>query len=151
MRLILRRAVPSDVQSVSEVARTAYEVYVERLGVEPPPMLWDYEAIIASAEVWIVDRERQLVGFIVLRPEPDHVLIENVAVCPAHQHLGIGRRLLAHAELRARTLGAPETKLFTHQSMVENQTLYERQGYREYCRSEELPHQRVHYRKELPD
>lgn len=150
MMLKFRRATASDFRAVSDIARSAYGVYVDRLGgIAPPPMLWDYKAIIANAEVWVVKRERELVGFLVLRQESDYLLIENLAVSPAHQHLGIGRHLLAHAESRARAVGFPETKLFTHQSMVENQALYERQGYSEYRRTEQPPHQRVHYRKAL--
>ncbi len=48
-----------------------------------------------------------IAGAIETSPAKGHLLIENVAVSPAHQRRGIGRRLLAHAEQVAAALGYP--------------------------------------------
>ena len=53
-------------------------------------------------------------------PNPMLVWIENVAVHPDHQHRGIGRRLVAFAEQRARAAHVLEVRLYTNERMVEN-------------------------------
>lgn len=62
--------------------------------------------------------------------EPDHLLIENVAVAPSFQGQGLGRKLLAHAEKLAASSGFSATKLYTNKLFAENVQLYTRLGYR---------------------
>ncbi len=62
--------------------------------------------------------------------EPDHLLVENVAVSPAFQGRGLGRKLMAHAETLARELGFDTIRLYTNQRFVENIELYRKLGYR---------------------
>ena len=71
-------------------------------------------------------------------PAADHLLVENVAVLPAHQGQGHGRRLMAHAEAVATALGHRQVRLYTNQRFAENITLYQRLGY-EIARQEQLP------------
>jgi GNAT superfamily N-acetyltransferase len=49
-------------------------------------------------------------GFIILISRPGYLLLENVAVLPAAQGRGIGARLLALAEDRARAFRVPEIR-----------------------------------------
>jgi len=56
----------------------------------------------------------------VLLPEPNYLLLDNIAVSAARQGLGLGRRLLAFAEAEALRRGYREIRLYTHQTMVEN-------------------------------
>ena len=51
---------------------------------------------------------------------------------------GLGRRLMAHAEVVARSLGVAEMRLYTNQRFAENIALYEALGYR-ITREEEVP------------
>ena len=62
-------------------------------------------------------------------PEADHLLIENVAVLPAFQGRGYGRRLMNHAETVAASLGLPETRLYTNKLFAGNVRLYLDLGY----------------------
>ena len=57
--------------------------------------------------------------------------IKRMWVSPAVRGLGLGRRLLADLEDRARTAGAPMTRLETNQALTEAITLYRACGYRE--------------------
>ena len=59
----------------------------------------------------------------------DWLLIENVAVLPAMQGRGFGRRLLSLAEERAAALGLAGTRLYTNKLFVENIRLYQALGY----------------------
>jgi GNAT superfamily N-acetyltransferase len=62
-------------------------------------------------------------------PAADHLLIENIAVSPAQQGQGIGKKLLAHAEQVAASLGVADILLYTNKRFVENVQLYLRNGY----------------------
>ncbi len=63
--------------------------------------------------------------------------------------LGLGRRLLAFAEAEALRRGYHEIRLYTHQTMVENQSLYASIGYEETGRGAEAGYDRVFMRKQL--
>ena len=67
-----------------------------------------------------------------LEPEsaPGHLLIVNVAVSPAFQKRGLGRRLMAHAETLAAEAGRAKLLLYTNSLMAENISLYQKLGYR---------------------
>lgn len=128
--------------------RCAYEQYVPRIGGEPGPMRTDYEAAIAEGAVW-VETVPDLVGVLVLRTEPDHLLLENVAVRPDAQGRGIGRAMIDFAERRARDLGLPEVRLYTHVLMIENIALYTRLGYIETHRETEHGFTRAFFTKQV--
>jgi ribosomal protein S18 acetylase RimI-like enzyme len=64
-------------------------------------------------------------------------------VSPARQSLGLGRQLLAFAETEALRRGYREIRLYTHQTMVENQRLYASIGYEETGRGTEDGYDRV--------
>ena len=84
-----------------------------------------------------------------LRREPDHLLLDNIAVSPSQQRLGLGHRLLAFVEAEALRRGYREIRLYTHQTMVENQRLYASIGYEETGRGAEAGYDRIFMRKRL--
>jgi ribosomal protein S18 acetylase RimI-like enzyme len=77
------------------------------------------------------------------------MLLDNIAVVPERQGSGLGRRLLAFAEAEALRHGYREIRLYTHQTMIENQRLYAAIGYRETGRGTEAGYDRVFMRKRL--
>jgi RimJ/RimL family protein N-acetyltransferase len=146
----VRRATPADARQVARVAEAAYSPYLERMdGARPGPLDADYAAAVTDSEAWVVERDGAVIAFLLLVPEGDAMLLDNVAVLPAHHGTGIGRALLALAEGRARALGLDRIRLFTHVTMVENQRLYERLGYVETHRGGESGLVRVFYEKPL--
>ena len=76
--------------------------------------------------------------------------MENLAVRPADQGRGVGRRLLTLAEQRARDLGLAELRLYTNAAMTENLAYYPRRGYVETYRADQDGFHRVFFRKPLP-
>jgi len=147
---VVRRALVEDVPVLRSVALEAYSVYLERLdGLRPAPMDADYALVVSTAEVWLAEVDDHVVGSLVLVHADDHVLLESVAVRPSWQGHGIGRRLLALAEERARVSGRNVVRLYTHVTMVENQRLYERAGYLETGRRADHGFTRVFYEKHL--
>ncbi len=77
-----------------ELAEAAYQLYVDRIGREPAPMTADYAQIAESGYAWVAEHGDRIVGLLVLEPAEDHLLLENVAVAPQAQGLGVGGRLL---------------------------------------------------------
>jgi ribosomal protein S18 acetylase RimI-like enzyme len=126
----LRRAVPADAASVRELTRAAYATWVPVIGREPRPMQADYEAAVREHLVDLLHVNGALAALIETIPQPDHLLIENVAVLPAFQKRGLGRWLMAHAEALAASLGLPEMRLYTNKDFATNVRLYLGLGYR---------------------
>jgi ribosomal protein S18 acetylase RimI-like enzyme len=109
----------------------------------------DYEELTRAGVVWVAGHEDAIEGVIVLVPQTDHLIVENVAVEPGSQGRGVGRALLAFAEERAAELGFDELRLYTHVKMTENQALYSRLGYREVERRAEEGFARVFMSKRI--
>jgi ribosomal protein S18 acetylase RimI-like enzyme len=109
----LRQAGPGDAEALNALARAAYAVYLPVIGREPMPMAVDWRTLLGEQEIWLIDgpEEGRAFASLALQVKPDHLVIWSVAVEPQHQHRGIGRRLLAFAETRARELGLPEIRL----------------------------------------
>jgi GNAT superfamily N-acetyltransferase len=124
---------------------------VARIGREPWPMTVDYRHAISDQTVWVAVLDGQVVGLIVLHKASDHLLIDNIAVDPAHQGGGVGTALMAFAEAQARDLRLFELRLYTNELMVENLAYYARRGYRESGRGIEAGFRRVYFVKELTD
>ena len=112
-------------------------------------MLDNYAARVADGVVWVIEDGSGVAGIIVLKPQPEYLLLDNIAISPARQGSGLGRRLLAFAEAEAIRRGYREIRLYTHQTMTENQRLYAALGYEETGRGLEEGYERVFMRKRL--
>ena len=145
----LRPATPADLDAVEEVVRAAYSHYVARIGRKPWPMLDDYDGLIAAGHVHVMDHEGAVVGVLVLIPEVSTMLLDNIAVSPRAQGLGLGRKMLAFAEATAKAAGFGAIRLYTNEAMTENLRLYARIGYAETHRAEEKGLRRVYMAKPL--
>lgn len=140
----IRPADAADLATIERIVAAAYTKYIERIGKPPGPMLDDYAALIRAHAVWVTD---DLAGLIVLLPEPDHLLLDNIAVDPAFHGKGVGRALMEFAEAEARRRAFPELRLYTHETMTENIALYSRSGWEETGRAEQDGYDRVFFRK----
>ena len=77
--------------------------------------------LIADGVVSVLqDADGAMTAIIVLLPQPDHLLLDNIAVRPDRQGQGLGRQLIAFAEDEARRLGFCELRLYTHEKMIGN-------------------------------
>ncbi|KQR04737.1 GNAT family N-acetyltransferase [Deinococcus sp. Leaf326] len=80
------------------------------------------------------------VGCVALRPEGAGVFeVSKMAVDPAAQGRGVGRRLLAHAVAQAREMGATRLVLASNARLGPAVHLYESLGFRHLA-----PHERPH-------
>ncbi len=150
MTLALRVATAGDHPAVEAVVQAAYSPYVPRIGRAPGPMLDDYGALIRGGRVHVVDRGGAVIGVLVLIPEQDAMLLDNVAVAPDAQGSGVGRAMLEFAEQAAKDAGYGTIRLYTNEAMAENLELYARIGYAETHRAEEKGLRRVYMAKAIP-
>ena len=66
---------------------------------------------------------------LILEPRADDLLIWSIATDPAAQPSGLGRALLAAAEVRARELGCTVMRLYTGTPLTHLVAWYGRHGY----------------------
>jgi GNAT superfamily N-acetyltransferase len=112
--MLLRPAAVEDAAAIRSLTREAYSKWVPVIGREPWPMTADYAEAVQKHRIDLLYLGGKLAALIEMIPEADHLLIENVAVSPAFQGRGLGRKLMAHAEQVAATLGHSEVKLYTN-------------------------------------
>lgn len=137
----------ADVDAIHQLVRVAYAKYGERMDRPPGPVTRDYSGPVSAGDVWVVGEP--LCGVICLEMGDDSLLIENVAVDPAAQGNGLGRRLLEFAEAQAAQRGLPRLTLYTHEVMTENLAIYRHLGYRETGRRTDNGYRRVFMAKLL--
>lgn len=145
----IRPATPEDATAVSELVQRAYAQYVDRIGRRPGPMDEDYREKVAEGKVSVAVEADEIVGLIVLAEEPDHLLVENVAVAPERQSQGLGRALLAFAEEVATEANLATLRLYTHALMTENLAIYPHLGYAAIDRRTDNGFERVFFSKRL--
>jgi GNAT superfamily N-acetyltransferase len=125
----LRAAGAEDADQIANVVRAAYAKWIPIIGREPRPMIVDYAQAVREHDFDLAHLETRLVGLIETMLHEDHLWIENVAVRPEDQGLGIGRQLLRHVERKALAAGRRETRLLTNAAFENNVVLYEKVGY----------------------
>ena len=126
----IRRAGPEDAAAIAALTRAAYEKWVPVIGRLPKPMAADYDVAVREHLIELLEEDGMLVGLVECIREPDHLLIENLAVAPAHQGKGHGHRLIARVEALARELGLSEVRLYPNKLFAENVAFYKKLGYR---------------------
>jgi len=126
----LRIAREQDAEAIRGLTRQAYAKWVAVTGREPLPMRVDYTEAVKKHRFDLLYDGGVLAALIETVPDGDHLLIENVAVAPAAQGRGFGKRLLKHAQELAASSGLQGTRLYTNKLFVANLRLYEALGYR---------------------
>jgi N-acetylglutamate synthase-like GNAT family acetyltransferase len=146
---MIRLAHAADVAAVAAIVNDAYSIYLARNGKTPGPMRDDYAVLIGDQRVHVLEHDHEVVGLVVLIPEQQTMLLDNVAVVPRAQGRGFGVRLIAFAEERALAAGFGVIRLYTQDIMTENLALYSRLGFVETHRGEAIGLQRVYMSKKL--
>jgi ribosomal protein S18 acetylase RimI-like enzyme len=164
---IIRPALSADCRIIANLAAAAYGRYLERMDKKPAPMMEDYAERIAEGRIFVLeihppcpdgektDSESQaafsaspaIAGFIMLSSGKDALLLNNLAVDPAVQGRGYGKKMMAFAEETARRSGFRRISLYTNEVMTENLQFYSRLGYTETHRATEEGFNRVFFSK----
>ena len=122
---MIRPAAISDIDAVQKCAVDAYTRYEERIGKKPAPMVADFLAIQMAGNLYVLEVEKKVVGFIAFYPINDVMHLENVAVSPSEHGKGYGSLLVEFAESAARGRGFEIMELYTNEKMTENFSFYE--------------------------
>lgn len=130
---ILRRAEQSDAAGLAACIDAAYAPYAARLP-DLPDVSGGVAEEIAQHQVWVAEFDGTIIGGLVIIPQPDFMLLANVAVHPKHAGTGLGRALLELAETDSLDQGYRELRLSTHVDMPDNVRLYEHLGWNEIQR-----------------
>lgn len=149
--VFVRNYKPGDAAALREIAESAYEVYVARMGKRPEPMDLDYEQSALEQSILIACVDETLVGFVAytLDNVEDRILVHNLAIDPARQKVGLGSLLLDSAEALGQVAGMTHSELYTNASMVENLAFYENRGYEVLHRRTVRGYDRIFLRKKL--
>jgi ribosomal protein S18 acetylase RimI-like enzyme len=127
--LSFRRAGSADAAVIRSITRQAYSKWTGLIGREPLPMTFDYDALVLKHRIELALLAGDVAGLIVLVELPGHFLIENLAVAPDCQRLGVGSALLVHAESAAIGAGLREMRLYTNQKFAANISYYQKRGF----------------------
>ena len=145
----IRPARHSDLPFVQSCAVEAYEIYVERIGKTPAPMVADFASSLTRCHLDIIMDGGTPAGYAVTYPRDDHLFVENIALLSKHQGKGMARQLFKHFENRAIQENHCGIELYTNEKMTENLSLYPHLGFKEIERKTEDGFKRVYFRKDL--
>jgi GNAT superfamily N-acetyltransferase len=148
---VIRTAIAEDVARIGAIAHAAYSKYVPRIGRPPAPMVTDYNVQVAAGRAVVVAVAETVTGYMIAWPQADAYFIDNMAVDPASQGLGLGRRLIEHAVTQANRLRLPALRLYTNELMTENRSMYAHLGFVETHRVIEDGYHRVYMLRHLPN
>lgn len=130
-RSLIRQATGVDAATIAKLTHDAYAPWTDLLGDAPVPVTENYTPRIEAGDVWLLERDGEPAGLLVVEIHPDHLLIFSIAVGPDYQGLGLGIHLLRFAEDLARRSRIGEIRLYTNARMEKNIALYRSFGYRE--------------------
>lgn len=128
-----RNATEADADAIQALTREAYAKWIPVIGREPLPMTVDYHDAVRKHRFRLAHVGEALAALVETVTQADHVSIENLAVLPAFQGKGFGRKLLALVEETAKSEGVPWVRLYTNNLFAENVEFYSRHGYKTYC------------------
>src|SRR5437667_9426881 len=126
---LIRSATADDAARIGAIARAAFAKYVPRIGREPSPMVADFAAEIAAHRIVVIETAGKIGGYMIAWPEADAYYIDNIAVDPACQGEGLGRRPMECAAAEANRLRLHALRLYTNVLMIENLSMYARLGF----------------------
>lgn len=148
---VIRPAVIGDLAVLRSIAEAAYAIYISRIGKAPAPMDADYDCHVERAEIFVIEVDGAVAGFIVTYAKEKAQFIENVAIKPSLHGQGFGKLLLEFAETEARRKGFNRLFLYTNVQMTENLDFYPHLGYVETHRIREEGFERVYFEKRLQE
>jgi len=89
---------------------------------------------IHDGDIYVVEVENKIIGVYVLYPlNTETVELKNIAVAEAHQNRGIGKLMLADAEMRAKERGFREIIVGTPDIATKQLNFYQKAGFERFA------------------
>ena len=148
---MIRPAQSRDAAIVPAFVHEASGHWIPRLGRVPGLIKDDYARHIAAHQLWVLEVAGEIVGLVVLEEQPQHLLLENVAVLPREQGKGYGQSLVTFAEQEAVKRCFAELQLCTNVRMVENIAIYQHLGFTKIGRISGEGFEQICLAKRVPD
>ena len=148
MACSIRRARHDDGTVLQAIASEAYTPYIAVMGQVPAPMLADFETHISNDIVFVGEIGGEVCGYAVVLFSESIYWLDNVAVLPGRQGVGMGRALIEAVEawVAERT---DRYQLYTNIMMVRNIEMYLYLGFVETGRRVVDGYDRVYFEKRL--
>ena len=127
--LSFRLATQADARDIEALTNAAYAKWIPAIGRKPLTMTFDYSKILRVRHVELAHENATLAGVLDMELSPGHALIKNLAVAPQFQKQGIGKALLARADLLGLKAGCSVIRLNTNAAFTENISFYKQMGY----------------------
>lgn len=135
--------------AIEWIARDAYSIYLKRLGKPPAPMIADFAHHVDQNDVLVFEQDGAIAGYAILLIDQQRALLDNIAVDPGQQRLGIGQALIEAVEQRAKAFGHAELILYTNIVMTENVRWYAKLGFVETGRIVEKGFRRIYMKRPI--
>jgi ribosomal protein S18 acetylase RimI-like enzyme len=121
----IRSATPSDARLIRELSQVSFGEYDPHAARTTAKMMLE-----PAARTLVADRGGKVLGFVILRRQPDAALAVNaIAVAPMARGTGVGKRLMQAAEHCAKSHGIDRITLCTAQANVAALDLFLRRGF----------------------
>jgi predicted N-acetyltransferase YhbS len=130
----LRTATASDADRIVRLLHEAFEEFRGRL--DPPSgahaeTVASIQAKLATATATLAFVGDRAAGCVFMEVQDGRLYFSRLAVLPAFRRHGIGRRLIAHVEDRARQLALARVRLNVRLALVGQRAYYARLGYQD--------------------
>ena len=137
----IRLATHADHDAVVACIQAAFTPWIPIIGMEPLALSADYRDFIARKITHIIDGDQagDVAGILIIVPEEAALYIDTIAVHPAYQKHGLGRRLMDYAAQQALEKGFKKLTLITNAKQLSNQDYYRKYGFVETRRAELRP------------
>ena len=133
----IRPATAADYQAVVACIEAAFTKWIPIIGMKPMALTADYHDFIERKVVYVIngDQSGDVAGLLIIYPVDDALYIDTIAVNPAYQKHGLGRRLLDFAVQKAHEVGLNKLTLVTNAKQISNQEYYRKNGFVETHRT----------------
>ncbi len=137
----IRRATSADYDAVVACVKAAFTKWIPIIGMKPMALTADYRDFIDRKVTYVMDGNQasKVAGLLIIYRVDDALYVDTIAVNPAYQKHGLGRRLLNFAEQKAREVGLDQLTLVTNALQLSNQEYYRKNGFVETHRGEIEP------------
>ncbi len=110
----LARWLPGRVDEIVAFQHHAYDRTRRHTGLEPMPLMWDYESLLARAECWVLRDGEGLAAVLILSRDGDDMMLDSIATAERIAGQGVGALLMDAALARAKALHVPRLRLITN-------------------------------------
>lgn len=130
--LLIRAAQPSEAEAIVALIQRAFGQYRGQLRPESSALRETPETIRAAIKtdaVLLAERDGRVLGCISVRRKDGHAYAGRLAVEPMERGAGVGRALVAAAEVQAHHLGSDRLRMDVRLKLTDNRAFFRALGF----------------------